>query len=112
MIHAHIAGVVHDQSRERVGEDGRTRARMYLSVADGSGRPQYCICTATNAELRAAMLRVKPGDAVSVTGHCTVTLHPKGNGGDRAVTLHLAVTALLAHQSDFDNLDEMENDHA
>jgi hypothetical protein len=103
-----IAGTIHNETRERVGDDGRTRVRMYLVATDGSGRPQYVICTATNPDLRAAMLRTRIGDSVSVTGHATVTIHQKGGGSDRAATLQVAATGLLTIRNDFDNIDELD----
>ncbi|WP_296223271.1 hypothetical protein [Ralstonia sp. UBA689] len=66
MIDVLIAGTVSNEPRERLGDDGRPRARVNLTALDGSGKVQLISCTSGNPEARRALTRLHVGDSVAI----------------------------------------------
>lgn len=107
MIDVLIAGTVSNEPRERLGDDGRPRARVNLTALDGSGKVQLISCTSGNPEARRALTRLHVGDSVAISGRATLHVYQRREDATRAAILRVSVKprADAARDDDFDDFE-------
>ncbi|WP_303679238.1 single-stranded DNA-binding protein [Ralstonia mannitolilytica] len=107
MIDVLIAGTVSNEPRERLGDDGRPRARVNLTALDGSGKVQLISCTSGNPEARRALTRLHVGDSVAISGRATLHVYQRREDATRAAILRVSVNRVLTQRGD-DDFDDFE----
>jgi single-stranded DNA-binding protein len=105
MFNVLIAGTALDEPLERLNAAGETRVHVTLSVLDGNGAQRHIACTAINRRVQQAILQLRTGDNVAISGHASINRFPERRG-NRLVNLRVIATRVLTlHDEDFDELD-------